>query len=172
MTCPGLTQVASGEPGGLAAACHSPTPPPCQLSGRRNFLLPSLSPMSSLTPAPSITPGASLPLGVVPTPSPVPAGGDSQVRRCRLVRLAPAKDGVSAALAHVSACFGSPLGFSEGCRLAASSEEPPLSPVLGAGWERSLVSPARCCHRARCSAPRRAGGEGGGTGGTGRGGRR
>lgn len=45
---------------------------------------------------------------------------------------------------------------------AALPAPPPPRPLLGAGCERSLPPrSARCCHRARCSAPRRAGGEDG-----------
>lgn len=162
MTCPGLTQVAK-RGGGSQTLVISLPPPPRQLSGRRNFFLPPLSPMSPSLLHPASPPEHPSLLARSPPRSMPGAGGrgDSQVRRGRLVRLAPAEDGVSTALAHGSACFGSPARRAAGAR---------LRPVLGAGWERNLpprsarVSPARCCHRARCSAPRRAGGEGGGWG--------
>lgn len=103
----------------------------------------------SFAPLPSITPRASLPLGVVPHP------------RCR-------REGTH--MSDAAAWYGWlrqrmecpqpwPMALHASAALPAP---PPPRPILGAGWERRLPPrSARCCHRARCSAPRRAGGEDG-----------
>lgn len=127
----------------LSFPCH-PLPDSCQAGGTFSCV-----PDVSFAPSPSITPRASLPLGVVPHP------------RCR-------REGTH--MSDAAAWYGWlrqrmecpqpwPMALHASAALPAP---PPPRPILGAGWELRLPPrSARCCHRARCSAPRRAGGEDG-----------
>lgn len=127
----------------LSFPCH-PLPDSCQAGGTFSCV-----PDVSFPPLPGITPRASLPLGVVPHP------------RCR-------REGTH--MSDAAAWYGwlrqrmecpQPWPMAPHAS-AALPAPPPPRPLLGAGWERSLPPrSARCCHRARCSAPRRAGGEDG-----------
>lgn len=136
--------MASGEQGGVAASCHFPAnslADSCQAGGTF-FCVPDVS----FAPLPSIAPRASLPPGVVPHP------------RCR-------REGTH--MSDAAAWYGwlrqrmecpQPWPMAPHAS-AALPAPPPPRPALGAGWERRLPPrSARCCHRARCSAPRRAGG--------------
>lgn len=116
---------------GVATACHSAS----EAAVRQEELFPA-SPISQHHPR-SIPPSQR-----GPPASPVPAGGDSQVRCGRLVRLAPAEDGVSAALAHGSACFGTPTSSA---RAAGSRRCCRFSVLPGSGASRvssPLLSPS------------------------------
>lgn len=169
MTCPRANIGGKWETGRgrslLSFPCH-PLPDSCQAGGTFSCV-----PAVSFAPLPSITPRASLPLGAVPHPRCRPEG-NSHVRRGRLVRLAPAEDGVSAALAHGSACFGSPPSPAAAaaapgsrCWLGAEPSPSPLQRDERAGGEDGagapLIDGAAAAPRGWAGAERLGGGTGG-----------
>lgn len=140
--------MASGEQGGVAASCRFPAnslADSCQAGGTFSCV-----PDVSFAPLPSITPRASLPPGVVPHP------------RCR--RAGTHMSDAAAWYGWLRQRMECPQPWPMAPHASAAlPAPPPPRPALGAGWERRLPPrSARCCHRARCSAPRRAGGEDGG----------